>query len=340
MTDDIISTPDGATPDRECPKEASGLDYQVGYGKPPLHTRFGKGQSGNPRGRPRGARNTRTILEEALNKKVTVNDAGRRRTMSRKQVLIYQLLNKAAAGDMRAMSTVLAFMENLDNAADASLAEAQLRPDDRVLMDRALKRMGYVKLEGQFCRIEPIDPQRHAADLCAAFSTDREHRNWTYLPYGPLQSEAKVRAWMTEVCMGADPQFHAILDAGTGKAVGVASYLRIDPAHGVIEVGHINYSPLLQRKAAATEAMFLMMRRVFDELGYRRYEWKCDALNAPSRKAALRFGFRYDGLFPQATMYKGRNRDTAWYSKEHRDWPSVVAWRSKRSAFSWDFARL
>jgi RimJ/RimL family protein N-acetyltransferase len=178
-------------------------------------------------------------------------------------------------------------------------------------------------MEGRFCRIEPIDPERHAADLYAAFSTDREHRNWTYLPYGPLQGEAEVRAWMTKTCMGADPQFHAILDAGTGKAVGVASYLRIDAAHGVIEVGHINYSPLLQRKAAATEAMFLMMRRVFDELGYRRYEWKCDALNAPSRKAALRFGFRYDGLFPQATIYKGRNRDTAWYSILDGEWPEV-----------------
>ena len=132
---------------------------------------------------------------------------------------------------------------------------------------------------------------------------------------------------MTETCMGIDPQFHAIIDAQTSKAVGVASYLRIHAAHGVIEVGHINYSPLLQRKTAATEATFLMMRRVFDELGYRRYEWKCDAFNAPSRKAALRFGFRYDGLFLQATMYKGRNRDTAWYSIFDIEWPLIASGR-------------
>jgi RimJ/RimL family protein N-acetyltransferase len=128
---------------------------------------------------------------------------------------------------------------------------------------------------------------------------------------------------MEQTCRGDDPLFHAILDGGTGRAVGVASYLRIDPPVGVIEVGHINYSPALQGTTAATEAMYLMMRRVFDELGYRRYEWKCDALNAPSRAAAERLGFVFEGIFRQATIYKGRNRDTAWYSIVDGEWPRL-----------------
>lgn len=124
---------------------------------------------------------------------------------------------------------------------------------------------------------------------------------------------------------GNDPMFHAVVNDATGTAVGVATYLRIDPPNGAIEVGHINYSPRLQRKPAATEAMYLMMRRVFDELGYRRYEWKCDSLNAPSRAAAARLGFRYEGTFLQATVYKGRNRDTAWFAITDKEWPSVKA---------------
>jgi RimJ/RimL family protein N-acetyltransferase len=120
---------------------------------------------------------------------------------------------------------------------------------------------------------------------------------------------------------GGDPMFHAIVDARSGAAVGIAAYLRIDAANGVIEVGYINYSPRLQRTIASTEAMALMMRRVFDELGYRRYEWKCDALNAPSRAAAQRLGFRFEGVFRQALVYKGRNRDSAWFSITDREWP-------------------
>ena len=122
-----------------------------------------------------------------------------------------------------------------------------------------------------------------------------------------------------------DPLFYAVVDQASGGAIGVASYLRIEPAVGVIEVGHIAYSPPLRRTTAATEAMYLMMRRVFDELGYRRYEWKCDALNAPSRRAADRFGFSFEGVFRQATMYKGRNRDTAWYSITDVEWPALKA---------------
>lgn len=174
---------------------------------------------------------------------------------------------------------------------------------------------------GRFCRLEPVDVARHADDLFAGFSLDTDARNWTYLGYGPFVDVDEFRQWMTAACLGDDPQFHAIIDLETGKAVGVASYLRIDPKGGVIEVGNIHYSPLLQRRPAATEAMYLLMRRVFDELGYRRYEWKCDSHNAPSRGAAARLGFSYDGFFPQAVVTKGRNRDTTWFSILDSEWP-------------------
>ncbi len=180
-------------------------------------------------------------------------------------------------------------------------------------------------IEGRHCRVEPIDPTRHAADLHAANREDARDRIWSYLPYGPFETLDDYRAWMEATCLGDDPLFHAIVDAKTEKAVGVASYLRIEPPVGVIETGHINYAPRLQKTAAATEAMFLMMRRVFDELGYRRYEWKCDALNAGSRAAAERLGFTFEGVFRQATLYKGRNRDTAWYAITDGDWPAIKA---------------
>jgi RimJ/RimL family protein N-acetyltransferase len=179
-------------------------------------------------------------------------------------------------------------------------------------------------MEGRFCIVDPVDPARHAADLHAANSLDREGRNWTYLPYGPFGRLEDYRAFL-ERELGDDPLRHAIIERRSGRAVGVASYMRIDPAAGVIEVGGINYAPPLQRTPAATEAMYLMMRRVFDELGYRRYEWKCDALNAPSRAAAQRLGFQYEGMFRQATVYKARNRDTCWFSILDTEWPELRA---------------
>ncbi|HET6926221.1 MAG TPA: GNAT family protein [Hyphomicrobiaceae bacterium] len=178
-------------------------------------------------------------------------------------------------------------------------------------------------MHGRFCRVEPLDPARHAEELFAANALDRGGRNWTYLLQEPFPDLASYRIWLTQVAAADDPLFHAIIDLHTGLAVGVATFMRIDPAHGVIEVGNINYSPRLQRTPAATEAMFLMMRRVFDELGYRRYEWKCDSLNAPSRAAALRLGFQYEGLFRQAVVYKQRNRDTAWFSIIDSEWPRL-----------------
>jgi RimJ/RimL family protein N-acetyltransferase len=177
-------------------------------------------------------------------------------------------------------------------------------------------------MTGRFCRLEPFDPARHVEELFAALQRDREGRNWTYLPVGPFASVTEFRAWADTVKAGDDPIFFSVIDAASGRAVGYASYLRIDAKSGVIEVGHINYTPLLQRKPAATEAMYLMMRRVFDELGYRRYEWKCNALNAPSRAAAARFGFTYEGTFRQAMVVKGQNRDTAWFSILDNEWPA------------------
>ena len=178
-------------------------------------------------------------------------------------------------------------------------------------------------MEGRLCRVEPIDPARHAADLFAAFAEDRDGRTFTYLGAGPFADRAAFDAWLSRTCLGEDPFFHAIVDRASGRALGVAAYMRIEPATGVIEVGHINFSPAMQRSALATEAMYLMMRRVFEELGYRRYEWKCDALNAPSRRAAERFGFTYEGLFRQATIYRGRSRDTAWFSMLDHEWPAI-----------------
>lgn len=182
----------------------------------------------------------------------------------------------------------------------------------------------HTPIAGRFCRLEPLDPARHAADLQAANALDREDRMWTYLPYGPFETLDRYRAWMEGMCGKRDPLFYAIVPHASGKPVGIASHMRIDPANGVIEVGGLAYSPLLQRTPAATEAMYLMMERAFS-VGYRRYEWKCDALNHPSRAAALRLGFTFEGLFRQAVVVKARNRDTAWYSITDREWPAIRA---------------
>jgi len=137
-------------------------------------------------------------------------------------------------------------------------------------------------MEGRYCRVEPVDPGRDAVDLYAAYQLDKEGRNWTYLPHGPYSRFEDYLKYLERAAASDDPFVHCVIERSSGRAVGVASYMRIDAAAGVIEVGGINYSPLLQRTPAATEAMYMMMRRVFDELGYRRYEWKCDALNAPA----------------------------------------------------------
>jgi RimJ/RimL family protein N-acetyltransferase len=178
-------------------------------------------------------------------------------------------------------------------------------------------------MQGRLCTLEPLNRDHHSVDLFEAFSRDLDHRNWTYLPYGPFASLVEFQNWIDATCLGDDPCFFTIIDLDSGKAVGVASYLRIVPASGVIEVGHIHFSPLIQGSAISTEAMYLMMKLVFEELGYRRYEWKCDALNGPSCTAAKRLGFVFEGIFRQATMYKQRNRDTAWYSVIDKEWPVI-----------------
>jgi RimJ/RimL family protein N-acetyltransferase len=188
---------------------------------------------------------------------------------------------------------------------------------------KAVPRPPRTAMEGHYCRVEPLDVDRHAAELYAANLLDTEDRIWTYLPYGPFRALADYQGWMERTCLGDDPLFHAIIDKSSGRAVGVASYLRIEPGTGVIEVGHINYAPVMQGTPIATETMFLMMKRVFDELGYRRYEWKCDNLNERSMKAALRYGFTFEGIFRQATIYKKRNRDTAWFSIIDSEWRGI-----------------
>jgi RimJ/RimL family protein N-acetyltransferase len=185
-----------------------------------------------------------------------------------------------------------------------------------------------VTLTGSYCRLERLDPDRHAGELFAADRADRDGVSWTYLPYGPFEGLATYTAWVCEVAACDDPYFFAVVDTDPGsptrgRASGVLSLLRITPEAGSIEVGHIHLSPALQQTRAATEAQFLLMRYIFDDLGYRRYEWKCDALNAPSRRAAERLGFSYEGTFRQAQVVKGRNRDSAWYAIVDGDWPNV-----------------
>jgi RimJ/RimL family protein N-acetyltransferase len=174
-------------------------------------------------------------------------------------------------------------------------------------------------LTGRFCRVEPLDAAAHADTLHASLGSLHDER-WTYLPYGPFDTRETFQQWVVDQSHQDDPLFHAIVDTA-GTAVGVAAYMRIKRAHGVIEIGHLNFSPRLRRTPAATEAMYLMLRRAFDELGYRRYEWKCDSLNEPSRRAVARLGFTFEGVFRQAVVYKQRTRDTAWYSITDTDWP-------------------
>ncbi|MGD9905538.1 MAG: GNAT family N-acetyltransferase [Vicinamibacterales bacterium] len=176
--------------------------------------------------------------------------------------------------------------------------------------------------DGQWTRLEPLDPDAHGRALFDANALDTDGRNWTYLPIGPFAAFADYDAWLRRVAAADDPLFFTVVDRAGNRPIGVASYLRIDPPAGSIEVGHINFSPLAQRTRCATEAMYLMMREAF-ALGYRRYEWKCDALNAPSRAAADRLGFTYEGLFRQATIYKQRSRDTAWYSIIDGEFPAL-----------------
>ena len=176
---------------------------------------------------------------------------------------------------------------------------------------------------GRHCRIDLVDPDRDAAGLFDAYAAAPDDRDWTYLSSDRPTSLEACRAYLRELAASGDPFHHTIRDLATDSPVGTASLMRIDPANGVIEIGWINLSRRLQRTVASTEAMFLFMTRVFDELGYRRYEWKCDSRNAPSRAAAARLGFQFEGIFRQALVTKGRSRDTAWFSMLDDEWPRV-----------------
>jgi RimJ/RimL family protein N-acetyltransferase len=172
---------------------------------------------------------------------------------------------------------------------------------------------------GRYARLEPLNTGRHARDVFDAQADDPNGERWTYSFSGPFADLPAYEAWMRAAEMSRDPQHYAIVDVASGRAVGTASYLRIDPRHGVIEVGHIYFSPRLARTRAATESLYLFIANAF-ALGYRRFEWKCDSCNLPSRAAASRFGLTYEGTFRQAIVNKGRNRDTCWFSIIDGDW--------------------
>ncbi|MEV0251781.1 GNAT family protein [Nocardia sp. NPDC050712] len=189
---------------------------------------------------------------------------------------------------------------------------------------------GAVTLKGRYCRLESLDAARHSAELDAAYRSGPDGRDWTYLPVGPFENAQDYRHYLKNIAAGNDPRFYTVIDHGDGTAVGTLALMRQDPANGVVEVGNVMFSPAMQRSPISTEAQFLLMSYVFDDLGYRRYEWKCDSLNGPSRQTAERLGFQFEGIFRQAIVYKGRNRDTAWYSILDTEWPAI-----KRAFESW-----
>jgi RimJ/RimL family protein N-acetyltransferase len=178
-----------------------------------------------------------------------------------------------------------------------------------------------VVLPGRVVTLRPLHGPSHAEALYEGTHGAQKEDLWRYLPQGPFASRAAYDDWFGQKEKSVDPLFLAIVDNATGVALGQASYLRIEPAHRTIEVGHILFTPALQRSCGATEAMYLMARHAFADLGYRRYEWKCNASNEPSRRAALRLGFTFEGVFRQHMIVKGRNRDTAWFSMLDSEWP-------------------
>ncbi|MEO5819328.1 MAG: GNAT family protein [Vicinamibacteraceae bacterium] len=181
------------------------------------------------------------------------------------------------------------------------------------------------RIEGRDVVLVPIDVAAHGPTLYALSHGPEREAQWMYLWDGPYPSEAAFLENLAQKAVSADPFFVSIVERASGRAVGVASYLRITPKDRVIEVGSILFTPALQRTRGATEAMFLMMRHAFDTLGYRRYEWKCNACNEPSQRAAVRLGFQFEGIFRQHMIVKGRSRDTAWFAMLDRDWPAIRA---------------
>ncbi|MBI4874283.1 MAG: GNAT family N-acetyltransferase [Acidobacteria bacterium] len=177
-------------------------------------------------------------------------------------------------------------------------------------------------MNGAYVTLEPLDASRHGDALWEGAGGAAHEALWRYMGDGPFAGRAAFDACLEAKAVSVDPRFFALVDRATGRAEGHAALMRDEPRHRVIEVGHILYCGALQRTRGATEAMYLLARHVFEELGYRRYEWKCDALNEPSRKAALRLGFTFEGIFRQHMIVKGRNRDTAWFSMLDSEWPA------------------
>jgi RimJ/RimL family protein N-acetyltransferase len=189
----------------------------------------------------------------------------------------------------------------------------------------AARRPSRTKLSGRLATVVPLDPAAHEQALFEGTHGPDREKLWLYMGAGPFADRAAFRAYLDKLDVSDDPLSFTIIDNASGHAVGHASYMRMSPEHGVIEVGNIFYTNALARTAAATEAMYLMARHVFEDLNYRRYEWKCNALNAPSRRAALRLGFSFEGIFHQHMIQKGRNRDTAWFAMLDHEWPARMA---------------
>lgn len=216
----------------------------------------------------------------------------------------------------------------------ASVADPRLRPEHLVSAAPVVALPPglfppRLPLDGASVRLEPLDPARHAAELYAAsHEDDRARAVWTWLSSGPFADDGTFTCWLREGAAAADPIFYAIRAKTSGRASGMSAFMRIAPQDGVLEIGHIWFAPGLQRTRAATEALVLMIRHAFDDLGCRRVEWKCNALNIPSRSAALRLGFRFEGIFFRHLIVKGRNRDTAWYAMLAEEWPE------RRAAFA------
>jgi RimJ/RimL family protein N-acetyltransferase len=203
----------------------------------------------------------------------------------------------------------------------------QTQPVGPLVDARPAKRPERTTLRGRTVTLVPLDADAHADALFRGANGGEKDRAWTYLPYGPYLDAAAFKANIAAKAQTTDPLFFAILDNSTGEAVGHQALHRIDPTHRVIEVGHILYTPGMQRTIGATEAQYLFAGYVFDVLGYRRYEWRCDDFNAPSKRAAARFGFTFEGVFRQHMIVKGRNRDTAWFAMLDLEWPA------RRAAF-------
>ena len=182
-----------------------------------------------------------------------------------------------------------------------------------------------IQLDGRFCHLEPLSVERHSKELFVAWHAIDDGRDWTYLAVERPATQAECDTFIAANVASKDPLFYAVVDNATQRTIGSVALMRIDPVNGVIEIGWVNWSPLMKRSSHSTEAIYLLLKYVFDGLNYRRCEWKCHSLNAPSSAAAKRFGFEYEGTFRQAVVTKGRNRDTQWFSILDSEWPARKA---------------